>query len=102
DGIRDCHVTGVQTCALPICDLRRTDTGYRLSDRLLGRQRRQDDALRPHTRVWHGDWEMVVITATGRGPAERADLRTRLTALRLEIGRASCRERGLVEVSRVA
>lgn len=64
-------------------DLRRTDTGYRLSDRLLGRQRRQDDALRPHTRVWHGDWEMVVITATGRGPAERADLRTRLTALRL-------------------
>jgi phenylacetic acid degradation operon negative regulatory protein len=26
---------------------------------------------------------MVVITATGRGPAERADLRTRLTALRL-------------------
>src|SRR2546423_270839 len=26
---------------------------------------------------------MVVITATGRGPAERADLRARLTALRL-------------------
>ncbi|MEU3949339.1 PaaX family transcriptional regulator C-terminal domain-containing protein [Streptomyces sp. NPDC029526] len=65
-------------------DLLRTDTGgYRLSDRLLARQRRQDDALRPHTRPWHGDWVMVVVTATGRGPAERADLRTRLTALRL-------------------
>lgn len=64
-------------------DLRRTATGYRLSDRLLARQRRQDDAVRPGTRAWEGDWEMVVITATGRGPAERADLRARLTALRL-------------------
>ncbi|MER8224470.1 PaaX family transcriptional regulator C-terminal domain-containing protein [Streptomyces sp. NPDC094143] len=64
-------------------DLRRTDAGYRLSDRLLQRQRRQDDAVRPRTRAWDGGWEMVVITATGRGPAERAELRTRLTGLRL-------------------
>ncbi|AOR37551.1 PaaX domain-containing protein, C- domain protein [Streptomyces fodineus] len=64
-------------------DLRRTDAVYRLSDRLLARQRRQDEALRPGTRAWDGDWEMVVITTTGRGPAERADLRARLTALRL-------------------
>ncbi|WP_077800908.1 PaaX family transcriptional regulator C-terminal domain-containing protein [Streptomyces sp. JHA26] len=64
-------------------DLRRTGTGYRLSERLLERQRRQDEAVRPHTRAWDGDWEMVVITATGRGPAERAELRTRLAALRL-------------------
>ncbi|MFI7500835.1 PaaX family transcriptional regulator C-terminal domain-containing protein [Streptomyces sp. NPDC049687] len=64
-------------------DLRRTDTVYRLSDRLLERQRRQDDAVSPDTRAWDGDWEMAVITATGRGPAERAELRTRLTALRL-------------------
>ncbi|MEV5874668.1 PaaX family transcriptional regulator C-terminal domain-containing protein [Streptomyces sp. NPDC052101] len=64
-------------------DLRRTDAVYRLSDRLLARQRRQDEALHPGTRAWSGDWEMVVITATGRGPAERADLRARLTALRL-------------------
>ncbi|MFJ9713560.1 PaaX family transcriptional regulator C-terminal domain-containing protein [Streptomyces sp. NPDC101234] len=65
-------------------DLRRTDDAvYGLSDRLLARQRRQDEAVRPRTRTWHGDWEMLVITATGRGPAERADLRARLTALRL-------------------
>lgn len=64
-------------------DLRRTDAVYRLSDRLLDRQRRQDDAADPRTRAWHGDWEMVVITATGRGPAERADLRARLAELRL-------------------
>jgi phenylacetic acid degradation operon negative regulatory protein len=64
-------------------DLRRTDAVYRLSERLLERQRRQDDAVHPDTRAWDGDWEMVVITATGRGPAERADLRARLTGLRL-------------------
>ncbi|MBL1106741.1 PaaX domain-containing protein, C- domain protein [Streptomyces sp. 5-8] len=64
-------------------DLRRADAVYRLSDRLLARQRRQDDAVHPRTRAWDGDWEMVVITATGRGPAERADLRARLLALRL-------------------
>ncbi|MFH9675049.1 PaaX family transcriptional regulator C-terminal domain-containing protein [Streptomyces sp. NPDC017405] len=64
-------------------DLRRADGFYRLSDRLLDRQRRQDDAVHPRTRVWDGDWEMVVITATGRGPAERAGLRARLAALRL-------------------
>ncbi|MFG2792497.1 PaaX family transcriptional regulator C-terminal domain-containing protein [Streptomyces sp. NPDC048419] len=64
-------------------DLRRTDAVYGLSDRLLARQRRQDEAVEACTRAWDGDWEMVVITATGRGPAERADLRTRLTTLRL-------------------
>ncbi|MFD2684328.1 PaaX family transcriptional regulator C-terminal domain-containing protein [Streptomyces phyllanthi] len=64
-------------------DLRRTDSVYRLSDRLLERQRRQDAAVRPETRPWDGDWEMVVVTATGRDPAERAELRARLTALRL-------------------
>ncbi|MET9138472.1 PaaX family transcriptional regulator C-terminal domain-containing protein [Streptomyces parvulus] len=64
-------------------DLARTESGYRLSERLLERQRRQDEAVHPHTRAWDGDWETLVITATGRGPAERAELRTRLTALRL-------------------
>ncbi|WP_019062609.1 PaaX family transcriptional regulator C-terminal domain-containing protein [Streptomyces prunicolor] len=64
-------------------DLRTTDAVYRLSDRLLERQRRQDAAVHPETRPWDGDWEMTVVTATGRGPAERADLRGKLTALRL-------------------
>lgn len=64
-------------------DLRRADSVYRLSDRLLERQLRQDDAVHPGTRPWGGDWEMVVITATGRGPADRAELRTELIRLRL-------------------
>ncbi|WP_078504351.1 PaaX family transcriptional regulator C-terminal domain-containing protein [Streptomyces viridochromogenes] len=64
-------------------DLRRADTVYRLSDRLLERQRRQDDAVHPETLPWDGGWEMIVVTATGRGPAERAELRAELARLRL-------------------
>ncbi|MFC4327914.1 PaaX family transcriptional regulator C-terminal domain-containing protein [Streptomyces andamanensis] len=64
-------------------DLRRADGVHGLSDRLLERQRRQDAAVHPLTRSWDGTWETAVVTATGRGPAERAELRARLTALRL-------------------
>jgi phenylacetic acid degradation operon negative regulatory protein len=64
-------------------DLHRTDTVYRLSDRLLERQRRVDDAVHPRTRAWNGDWEILVVTATGREPAERAELRAELSGLRL-------------------
>ncbi|MFJ6725511.1 PaaX family transcriptional regulator C-terminal domain-containing protein [Streptomyces sp. NPDC091281] len=64
-------------------DLRRTASVYALSDRLLDRQRRQDEAVAPGTRPWGGDWEMAVVTATGRTPADRADLRAELTRLRL-------------------
>jgi phenylacetic acid degradation operon negative regulatory protein len=64
-------------------DLRRTGTTYRLSDRLLERQRRQDAALDPRTRAWDGAWELALITATGRTAAERAQLRADLAALRL-------------------
>src|SRR5260221_7438598 len=35
-------------------DLRSTDAVYRLSDRLLERQRRQDIAVHPETRPWDG------------------------------------------------
>ncbi|MGH3858007.1 PaaX family transcriptional regulator C-terminal domain-containing protein [Actinokineospora sp.] len=64
-------------------DLTRTGTVYRLSDRLIERQRRQDEAIHPSTRPWHGDWEMAVVTAVGRPAADRADLRATLSALRL-------------------
>ena len=75
-------------------DLDRTDATYRLSTRMLERQQRQDTALEPAARDWDGTWETVVVTSAGRSAADRAELRTRLTALRLaEIGRASCRER---------
>ena len=64
-------------------DLERTDGAYRLSDRLLARQRRQDAAVDVVTRAWRGGWEMVVVTASGRDAADRARLRTTLADLRL-------------------
>ncbi len=59
------------------------DARFALAERLVERQRRQEEAVAPRLRPWDGDWEMVVVTATGRGAAERAELRTRLTDLRL-------------------
>lgn len=63
-------------------DLERTDGTYRLSARLLERQRRQDQALEA-AGPWDGTWEMVVVTSTGRSAADRAGLRTTLADLRL-------------------
>lgn len=64
-------------------DLERADGSYRLSARLLERQRRQDVALDPPVRAWDGTWEMVVVTSAGRSAADRADLRGTLADLRL-------------------
>jgi phenylacetic acid degradation operon negative regulatory protein len=63
--------------------VRDEDGGYALSARLLERQRRQEESIRPRTRAWRGRWDMVVVTATGRAAAERAELRTALGDLRL-------------------
>jgi phenylacetic acid degradation operon negative regulatory protein len=63
-------------------DLERTDRSYRLSSRLLERQRRQDAALDP-AGPWDGTWEMVVVTSAGRSAVERAELRAVLADLRL-------------------
>jgi phenylacetic acid degradation operon negative regulatory protein len=59
-------------------DLVRSADGYRLSDRLLARQRRQDDAMRPHVKPWDGTWTTLVITRVGVEPRTRAALRTTL------------------------
>ncbi|MGX9674440.1 PaaX family transcriptional regulator C-terminal domain-containing protein [Mycobacterium sp. HM-7] len=59
-------------------DLVRSADGYRLADRLLARQRRQDAAIDPKTRPWRGDWMTVVITTIGADARTRADLRNDL------------------------
>jgi phenylacetic acid degradation operon negative regulatory protein len=59
-------------------DLVRSEDGYRLSDRLLARQRRQDDALNPRLRSWDGAWTTLVITSVGIDARTRAALRTTL------------------------
>ena len=57
-------------------DLVRSDDGYRLSDRLLARQRRQDAALHLVTGDWDGSWVTVIVTVVGTDARARAGLRT--------------------------
>lgn len=65
-------------------DLVRDDEGaYRLSDRLVARQRRQEEAAHPSLRAWDGSWELVAVTTAGRTASDRADLRAALAELRL-------------------
>src|SRR5439155_14519629 len=78
DGIRDGHVTGVQTCALPISPTARTSEAASAS----GRTRARHDArLKP--RATYVAWSV----ARDFSP---------------EIGRASCRERVEILVGAVA
>ncbi|MCT2585381.1 PaaX family transcriptional regulator C-terminal domain-containing protein [Actinophytocola gossypii] len=64
-------------------DLRQVDGDYELTDRLAGRQARQDQSRSPATRPWSGDWEIVVVTADRRSPASRTAFRQTMAGLRL-------------------
>ncbi|WKX68774.1 PaaX family transcriptional regulator C-terminal domain-containing protein [Streptomyces sp. XD-27] len=64
-------------------ELEQRDGMYRLTDRLLARQARQDDARSPRTRRWHGGWEIAVVTSERRPAAERTALRSAMADLRL-------------------
>jgi phenylacetic acid degradation operon negative regulatory protein len=55
---------------------------YRLTDRLVDRQRRQDEGRTPQTRPWRGSWEIAIIDPEA-GPAERTTLGAGLAELRL-------------------
>jgi phenylacetic acid degradation operon negative regulatory protein len=56
---------------------------YVLSERLMERQGRQDESRDPHTRPWDGTWEIAIVTAERRAPADRAAFRHTMTTLRL-------------------
>jgi phenylacetic acid degradation operon negative regulatory protein len=76
--IREPTVRVALTRMVSAGDLVRSEDGYRLSDRLLARQRRQDDAINPKLRKWHGSWTTLVITSVGTDARTRATLRTTL------------------------
>jgi phenylacetic acid degradation operon negative regulatory protein len=59
-------------------DLVRSQDGYRLSDRLMARQRRQDNAINPRLLEWDGTWTTLVITSVGTDARTRAALRSSL------------------------
>lgn len=71
-------------------DLVRSEDGYRLSERLMVRQRRQDDAINPQLRTWDGTWTTLVITSVGIDARTRANLRTTLQQNRFGELREGC------------
>lgn len=75
-GIKETTLRVALTRMASAGDLVRSADGYRLSDRLLARQRRQDDAMRPRTRAWNGHWHLLVVTSVGTDARTRAALRT--------------------------
>ncbi|BBX12063.1 MAG: PaaX family transcriptional regulator C-terminal domain-containing protein [Mycolicibacter algericus] len=81
-GIKETAMRVALTRLVAAGDLVRSAGGYGLSERLLERQRRQDEALNPQTRRWGGDWLAVVITSIGCDARTRAALRSRLTERR--------------------
>ncbi|MEU5053018.1 PaaX family transcriptional regulator C-terminal domain-containing protein [Streptomyces sp. NPDC021096] len=71
-------------------DLEQRDGAYRLTDRLLARQARQDDSRAPRTRPWDGTWEIAVVSTERRTAPDRAALRQAMAALRLAELREGC------------
>src|SRR5690606_40441586 len=93
DGIRDFHVTGVQTCALPIWQQARAcgrpydgEAGQSERDRR-GTRPLADDDVDPE--VLHREVEHLLDR-----PGEPVDLVDEEDVVLLESGRASCRGRG--------
>ncbi|MEH3136696.1 MAG: PaaX domain-containing protein, C- domain protein [Mycolicibacterium neoaurum] len=77
-GIRESTLRVALTRMVGAGDLVRSADGYRLSDRLMARQRRQDAAIEPRERDWDGVWTTVVITRVGADARSRAELRNML------------------------
>jgi phenylacetic acid degradation operon negative regulatory protein len=75
-GIKETTLRVALTRMVSAGDLIRSADGYRLSDRLLARQRRQDEAMRPRTRAWRGYWHVLIVTSVGTDARTRAALRT--------------------------
>src|SRR2546427_7163040 len=80
DGIRDLTVTGVQTCALPICFQKYFSGGIERPDRAEVAQRQSAEGDNEPCHVTSGVRHVITIPIIGGRAAE--------------IGRASCRERG--------
>ncbi|HSV38223.1 MAG TPA: PaaX domain-containing protein, C- domain protein [Nocardioidaceae bacterium] len=82
-GISESTVRVALSRMLTSGDLVREGSTYLLSDRLRTRRDRQRAVLQPTVKRWRGDWELVVVTQTGRSAADRAALREQLSTLRL-------------------
>ena len=81
-GIKETTLRVALTRMVSAGDLIRSADGYRLSDRLLARQRRQDEAMRPRVRASGKDWIMLIVTSVGTDARTRATLRNTMHDMR--------------------
>lgn len=77
-GIKESTLRVALTRMVGAGDLIRSADGYRLAERLLARQRRQDEAVHPRTQGWSGEWTTLVVTRTGIDARTRSAMRTAL------------------------
>src|SRR5690606_40067126 len=94
DGIRDFHVTGVQTCALPICQ--QLQSQRQSLDEEAARQATAAEALAARQATLD-DKEAELQSQVSKLKETQAALDARQAALQQDqIGRASGRERGQI------
>ena len=78
--INDSAVRAALTRMVAAGDLQRDKGVYTLSDRLVERQHRQDEAMRVPTGDWNGTWRVAVVVSVGKDPASRLHLRRSMAA----------------------
>jgi phenylacetic acid degradation operon negative regulatory protein len=61
-------------------DLLRDNGTYTLPERLLERQRRQDESMQVPTGPWDGTWRVAAVVSTGKDAASRLHLRRTMLA----------------------
>jgi phenylacetic acid degradation operon negative regulatory protein len=79
-GIKESAVRAALTRMVAAGDLHRADGSYRLSDRLLERQARQDVAMEVPTGPWDGTWHVAAVVSSGKDAASRLNLRRSMLA----------------------
>ncbi|MFG1792202.1 PaaX family transcriptional regulator C-terminal domain-containing protein [Nocardia sp. NPDC049149] len=82
-GLQQSAVRVALTRMVAMGDLERANGVYRLSDRLIERQRRQDASVSPVERAWRGEWYLAVVTAVGDDAAARTAFRDTMRTRKL-------------------
>ncbi len=82
-GLQQSAVRVALTRMVAMGDLERGQGVYRLSDRLIERQRRQDAAVSPVLKTWDGEWYLAVVTAVGDDAPARTAFRDTMRARKL-------------------
>ncbi|MFD4430115.1 PaaX family transcriptional regulator C-terminal domain-containing protein [Nocardia sp. NPDC058497] len=79
-GLHESTVRAALTRMVSAGDLERDEATYRLTPRLLKRQKLQDLAIDPILRPYDGDWRLAIVTTGAEAAADRTLLRESLQA----------------------